>query len=449
MWSRVILASQSPRRRELLKDLMEDFEIMPARGAEISDADDPAEYVMDLARGKAGEIADKLAEHSAGTSEVQSSTLIIGADTVVVRGNEILGKPKNAEDAYHMLHELQGATHQVYTGVSLVAIDADGSRRERHFAEKTDVTFGPMNEHEIKAYIATRDPMDKAGAYGIQSGAAKYISHINGDYNNVVGLPVARLYQELKRFERELVEEAVKKTVDAAPDSPAVASARPIVEAADAREADPRPQYAAEERRLDQQFAFLKELDMEKFIGRQTYLTGAVRKENDAEHAWHMAVMAMILKEYAEPDLDLLRTICMILLHDVVEIDAGDTYAYDPEGKTTQEARELKAADRIFSILPEDQAKRIRGLWDEFEAWETPEAKFAHACDNFQPLMLNRVTHGQSWRENGIHLSQVIGRNARSAEGAPDVWQYAYTHFIEPSLEDGALEDDVHIMQTF
>ena len=133
----------------------------------------------------------------------------------------------------------------------------------------------------------------------------------------------------------------------------------------------------------------------------------------------------------------------MILLHDVVEIDAGDTYAYDTVGKEEQAERERIAADRIFALLPEDQAKKFRSYFDEFEAWETPEAKFAHAMDNFQPLMLNRSNHGRSWLEHGIGLSQVLGRNARSSEGSMELWKYAYQTFIKTSMDEGMLRNDM------
>ena len=134
--------------------------------------------------------------------------------------------------------------------------------------------------------------------------------------------------------------------------------------------------------RLEQQMAFCLEIDKEKFIGRQTYLTGAVRRENDAEHAWHMAIMTILLSEYANEEIDVLRTVTMLLIHDLVEIDAGDTYAYDEEGKKTQKARELAAADRIFQILPPDQGKKFREIWEEFEAQNTPESRFARTMDN-------------------------------------------------------------------
>ena len=160
-----------------------------------------------------------------------------------------------------------------------------------------------------------------------------------------------------------------------------------------------------EQDRLNKQMRFIEEIDKEKLIGRQTYLSDASRKENDAEHAWHMAIMAVLLKEYANEKIDVLKTMTMLLIHDIVEIDAGDTYAYDEEAKKTQRERELAAADRIFGLLPNDQAEYMRGLWDEFEERRTPEAKFARTLDNVQPVMLNNASCGKSWQEKGVHLS--------------------------------------------
>lgn len=147
-----------------------------------------------------------------------------------------------------------------------------------------------------------------------------------------------------------------------------------------------------EKSRIEKQFEFCREIDKEKFIGRQTYLTDRNSKENDAEHAWHMALMAVLLSEYSNEPIDVLKTVTMLLLHDLVEIDAGDTYAYDEEAKKTQKQRELAAADRIFGLLPEDQQEKLRGLWEEFEAESTPEARFARTLDNIQPTMLNAAT---------------------------------------------------------
>lgn len=165
--------------------------------------------------------------------------------------------------------------------------------------------------------------------------------------------------------------------------------------------------------RLEQQFAFIREIDKEKFIGRQTYLTDGERKENDAEHAWHMAIMTVLLAEYSNEPIDVLKTVTMLLIHDLVEIDAGDTYAYDEEAKKTQRERELKGAERIFGMLPPDQGEKLRALWDEFEAGETPEARFAHTMDNIQPTMLNDASKGKAWATRGVRLSQDSWKEIR------------------------------------
>ena len=198
-----------------------------------------------------------------------------------------------------------------------------------------------------------------------------------------------------------------------------------------------------EKSRLEKQMEFCLEIDKEKFIERQTYLSDGIRKENDAEHAWHMAVMTLLLSEYANEEIDILKTISMILIHDVVEIDAGDTYAYDDQAKSTQEAREKAAADRLFGMLPEDQAEKFRALWDEFEARKTKEARFARVMDNIQPLILNAATDGKSWVEHAVHLSQILKRNEKTAEGSAVLWDYAREHFVEPNLQAGRIIDDV------
>ena len=163
--------------------------------------------------------------------------------------------------------------------------------------------------------------------------------------------------------------------------------------------------------RLKKQLDFALEIDKEKNILRQTHLSGHGRNENDAEHAWHMAIMAYLLREYSNEPVDITRVMLMCLIHDVVEIDAGDTYAYDEEGKKTQKRRELVAADRLFQMLPEDQGKKFREIWEEFEAENTPESRFARTMDNLQPMMLNAATDGKSWADRGIRLSQILGRN--------------------------------------
>lgn len=194
--------------------------------------------------------------------------------------------------------------------------------------------------------------------------------------------------------------------------------------------------------RLEKQFSFIKEVDKEKFIGRQTYLTDGERKENDAEHAWHMALMTVLLSEYANEEIDVLKTVTMLLVHDLVEIDAGDTYAYDEEAKKSKAQREIAAADRIFSLLPEDQGKKLRGLWEEFEDYQTPEARFAHAMDNIQPIMLNAATDGKAWVEHGVHLAQILKRNEKTGTGSEKLWDYAYNNFVEPSLKKGRIIED-------
>ena len=197
-----------------------------------------------------------------------------------------------------------------------------------------------------------------------------------------------------------------------------------------------------EKSRIDRQFDFIREIDKEKFITRQTFLSDAKRRENDAEHAWHMAIMTLLLSEYANEEIDVLRVLSMLLIHDLVEIDAGDTYAYDEEGKQTQRVREVKAADRIYGILPEDQGEKLRELWEEFEEAQTPEAKFAHVMDNVQPAMLNDYTEGKDWIVKGVRLSQILERNAHTAEGSQTLWDYAYTNFIEPNVKTGKIKDD-------
>lgn len=193
---------------------------------------------------------------------------------------------------------------------------------------------------------------------------------------------------------------------------------------------------------MEKQFAFLQEADKEKFIGRQTYLSDGKRKENDAEHAWHMSLMAILLNEYANEPIDVLKVITMILIHDIVEIDAGDTFAYDENAKLTQRARELEAADRIFNLLPEDQAEKMRGIWDEFEERQSPEAKFARAMDNIQPIMLNALSNGKSWEEKQVRFSQILKRNEITPRGSEVLWEYALEHFLQPNVEGGAIKDD-------
>ena len=192
---------------------------------------------------------------------------------------------------------------------------------------------------------------------------------------------------------------------------------------------------------FEKQISFIMELDKIKKITRQTYLSDGSRKENDAEHSWHLALMAVLLKEYSNEEVDLSKVIPMVLAHDLVEIDAGDTYAYDQAGLATQRARETKAADRIFGMLPEDQGTKFRNLWEEFEAYETAEAKYAHLLDNFQPLMLNDASDGKSWTEHGVHKSQVCRRNARIPETSEIVWE-KMLEIMDKHIEKGHLQAD-------
>lgn len=195
-------------------------------------------------------------------------------------------------------------------------------------------------------------------------------------------------------------------------------------------------------KRLEQQMQFIERLDAMKQIGRQTYLSDGSRKENDAEHSWHLAIMAMLLTEYAEEPVDRLHVIEMVLIHDIIEIEAGDTYAYDKQAHTTKQAREALAADHLFSMLPEDQEKRLRALWDEFEAYETPEAKFAHMLDNVQPTMLNHASDAKAWEEHQVRLSQILNRNKRGSETSRELWQYQYNQFIRPHVRTGQIIKD-------
>ena len=175
--------------------------------------------------------------------------------------------------------------------------------------------------------------------------------------------------------------------------------------------------------RFQKQVDFILEADKEKNILRQTHLSGHGRRENDAEHAWHMAMMIYLLKEYSNEPFDLAKAMMMALIHDVVEIDAGDTYAYDEVNLKTQKAREDAAKERIFSILPADQKAELIALFDEFEAWETPESKFAHAMDNIQPLILNHSNGGGDWRAHGVTARQVYGRQNKTKLGSEQIFQ--------------------------
>jgi putative hydrolase of HD superfamily len=191
--------------------------------------------------------------------------------------------------------------------------------------------------------------------------------------------------------------------------------------------------------RLDRQIDFVVELNKLKTIVRRTWLPDGSRRENDAEHSWHLAMMAMLLAEYVASDrLDLLRVLKMLLVHDVVEIDAGDTFAYDDAAAADKPQREQAAATRLFGMLPPDQGKEMRELWDEFETRRTPEARFAAALDRLQPILLNYYSHGKAWQEHGITSDQVVARNRHMSDGAPQLWQFARA-LIDSAVEEGYL----------
>ncbi len=193
--------------------------------------------------------------------------------------------------------------------------------------------------------------------------------------------------------------------------------------------------------RIRKQVAFILELDREKNVFRQTSLTGRGRKENDAEHAWHMAIMAWLLKDYANEPVDLSRVMMMCLIHDIVEIDAGDTYAYDPEGLKTQKAREDAAKERIYSLLPGDQKDELTALFDEFENWSSPEARFAHSLDNLQPLLLNGSNDGADWKAHGVTAKQVYGRQSKTRIGSERLFEVT-DGIIREQIRKGNLPEE-------
>lgn len=193
------------------------------------------------------------------------------------------------------------------------------------------------------------------------------------------------------------------------------------------------------EERLKRQLAFALEIDKEKNILRQTHLSGHGRRENDAEHAWHMAIMAYLLKEYANESVDIAKVMLMCLIHDIVEIDAGDTYAYDAEGLKTQKAREDAAKERIFSLLPDEQKEELTALFDEFEAFETAESKFAHAMDNLQPLLLNDSNGGADWKEHQVSAKQVYGRQEKTKLGSKLLYEIT-DQIIQKNIEKGSIK---------
>ena len=193
--------------------------------------------------------------------------------------------------------------------------------------------------------------------------------------------------------------------------------------------------------RFRRQIEFMLEVDKLKHIRRQTILMDRSRRENSAEHSWHIALMVLILSEYAkDSDIDFLRVIKILLVHDLIEIDAGDTYCYDEKGRKDQIEREKKAADRIFNILPQDQSQTLHDLWNEFENKVTPESKFANALDRLQPFLHNYFTRGQIWLENDIKSSQVTSRMKPVGDGAPILWEYV-GRLIDDAVKKGFLAE--------
>lgn len=182
---------------------------------------------------------------------------------------------------------------------------------------------------------------------------------------------------------------------------------------------------AMDTERLERQLRFLMEIDRLKQVFRQSYVTDGSRKENDAEHSWHFALFALVLAEYANEPVDVARVVRMALVHDIVELDAGDVLVYDTGARARQAEVERAAAERIFGLLPAEQGAEMRALWEEFEARETPEARFAAALDRLQPVMLNHRTGGRTWREHGIGMERVLARNAVIGEGSEALWEAA------------------------
>ncbi|OEJ99879.1 HD domain-containing protein [Roseivirga misakiensis] len=176
---------------------------------------------------------------------------------------------------------------------------------------------------------------------------------------------------------------------------------------------------------LEKQIAFIKEIDKLKYIQRKTRLFNSDRHENDAEHSWHLAMMAIVLSSHSNHEIDMLKVIKMLLIHDIVEIDAGDTFLFDTTKNHTNTEEELKAAERIFGILPEDQAKELIAIWTEFETGETKEAKFAKAMDRFEPMLQNASNNGGTWREFNVPYEAVIEKKQKIKDGATNIWDYA------------------------
>jgi len=191
-------------------------------------------------------------------------------------------------------------------------------------------------------------------------------------------------------------------------------------------------------KRFEQQINFLLEIDKLKSVLRRTYLIAEDRHENTAEHSWHLAMMAMLLAEYANEPIEPARVIKMVLVHDIVEIDAGDTYFYDAAGALDKAERERRAADRLFALLPEDQGRELRELWEELESGQTPESRFASALDRFIPQLHNYYTQGKSWKEHGVTAERVLERNASMAGGSTKLWEWTRA-LLDDAVEKGFL----------
>ena len=197
--------------------------------------------------------------------------------------------------------------------------------------------------------------------------------------------------------------------------------------------------------RFARQLAFVVEIDKMKSVMRRTILIDRSRRETDAEHSWHFALMAFVLMEYAKDDIDINRVIKMALVHDLVEVYAGDTFAYDKKGYEDKEKRELEAAEKIFGLLPDDQNRELRGLWDEFEAVQTKESKYANAIDRLQPLINNYKTDGHTWHayDTEVESEQVYKRMEPIKTAAPEVWEFI-EFVIMDSIEKGYLKKTEH-----
>ena len=191
--------------------------------------------------------------------------------------------------------------------------------------------------------------------------------------------------------------------------------------------------------RLTQQIDFLLEIDRLKEVLRQSYICRGLRKENSSEHSWHLAVMAIVLAGHAGTAVDIMRVVKMALVHDLVEIDAGDTFCYDDAGNADKADREAAAADRIFGLLPDDQGRELRRLWEEFEARATPDARFAAALDRLMPIMHNYASRGKTWQEHGVAAALVLERNRHIKDGSAQLWAFAKS-LIEDAIEKGWLK---------